>query len=181
MFKIVLVFLLWLFFVVYFLGGEGLVSLLMGVFELEMSEVFFLRACDLEGNHFFYLFYLMVFYSLLLGIIPFSKNELMEVLFSLGFLLWVTGCINSFSVVLFVEEGGILSYFMYILAVVRVLVQPVTLSLRIFVNLLLGESIMLLLVFFNSSLMFFRGFYELFVVFLQRRVFCFLLLSYFKN
>lgn len=146
-----------------------------------MSETFFLNALEIEGSHIFYLVYLMVFYSLVLGSLPFSVNELLWVLFYMALTVWFNGLIFNLIAVVNLEEGGFLSTVMYVLAVIRTIVQPVTLSLRITVNLLLGEVALIFLVFREGYSLFLRRLYEFFVMFLQRGVFFYLLFSYGKN
>lgn len=146
-----------------------------------MSEIFFLNASEIEGSHIFYLIYMVVFYTLVLGSLPFSRNELLWLLFYVALAVWLNGLMFNLVAVVNLEEGGFLSAVMYVLAVIRTLVQPITLSLRITVNLLLGEIILIFLIFSEGYSLFLRSIYEFFVIFLQRRVFFYLLFSYGKN
>lgn len=165
----------------FFMVGENLFFMFFSIFESYLINLFFLGGFRVEGTHFFYFVYFLLFLSFFLGFVSYSRNILIFYLFFLGFILWFRGFFSIIRVVFPVEEGGLLSFFMFILAVLRTFVQPVTLSLRVFVNLFLGELLILFLSYNNRSFLFLAGFFEAFVIFLQTRVFTFLFLSYFKS
>lgn len=179
--KFFLIVFFWVFFIFYFVLNESLVGFLMTNFEFSLTNLFFLNSSEVEGSYIFYRVYLMVFFTVILGSLPFCVNELLRVLFYIALAIWLNGFIGNLLAVVYAEEGGTLSVFIYVLAVVRTIVQPITLSLRITVNLVLGEALMRFFVFYKSNSLFLRRLYEGFVIFLQRRVFFYLLCSYNKR
>lgn len=166
---------------IFFFENEGFFGSFFSFFDGFLVNLFFLRSKDLSSLHLFFFIFYLVFYSLFFGFLPYCLNFLVFYFFILGFFFWLSCIFFVVSLVLFVEEGGSLSFFMYFLSFLSTLIQPVTLSLRISVNLFLGEILMLFLSFVRSPFLFFSSLFEFFVVFLQTSVFSFLVLSYFKN
>jgi len=167
--------------------SEGFFSCFFEDFNNFLFQSIFLGEENFEDLQICGALYFFLFFCFLIGFLPFGKFFILTELHWLVLVLYLSGVLNFFRgyqpKIIVSEEGvTLVSLTTDILLFFLSWVQPITLWARLIVNLLLGEvALFLVAVSPYSGRVFFLGFFELVVIFVQRAVFFFLLFFYKKN